>query len=63
MYLCVCNALKEKDFRCAARKCDAGAEAVYAMLGAAPQCGCCLDDAEDILVEERDFGQVAAFAA
>ncbi len=54
MYVCICNAVKEKDFIGAARRCGGGgAEQVYASMGKVPQCGQCLDDAEDLLFEER----------
>jgi bacterioferritin-associated ferredoxin len=53
MYICVCNAIRESELREAAR-CHAGnAETVYEQLGCSPQCCQCLDDAGEILVEER----------
>ena len=55
MYICVCNAIRECDLRRAARRCGGDADRVYAALGKRPQCGQCLDDAEDILIEERDL--------
>ena len=63
MYLCVCNAIKECEFRRAARESNGSTEAVYGMLGKMPQCGCCLEEAEEILLEERGYSQVPAFAA
>lgn len=53
MYVCICNAIRETDFRCAARATRCDAEAVYARMGKRPQCAQCLEDAEDILAEER----------
>ena len=53
MYVCVCNAIRECEFRRAARQVDGDAEAVYASLGYEPQCGTCLEDADMILAEER----------
>ena len=53
MYVCVCNAIRECEFRHMARRVDGDAEAVYAALGKRPQCGSCLDDADMILLEER----------
>lgn len=53
MYVCVCNAIRESELRCAAR-CQLGnAEAIYCALGRPPQCRQCLEDAEDILAHER----------
>ncbi len=53
MYVCVCNAIRECDFRNAARRVDCDAEGVYEELGKRPQCGSCLEDADIILAEER----------
>ena len=53
MYVCICNAIREKDLRAAARCCRDGAEGLYARLGRAPQCRQCLDEAADIVAEER----------
>lgn len=61
MYICICNAIRECDLREAAR-CSAGdAEAVYETLGKRPNCRQCLDDAHEIMLEEREsFAMVAA---
>ena len=53
MYVCICNAIKECDLRIAARSCEGDADAVYELLGRTPQCGQCLDDAAEILIDER----------
>ena len=53
MYVCICNAIREKDLRAAARCCRDGAEGLYARLGRTPQCRQCLDEADDIVAEER----------
>ena len=53
MYVCICNAIRERDFRCAGRRTAGDAEAVYAALGKAPQCRQCLEEADHILAEER----------
>lgn len=55
MYLCVCNAIRESDFRAAARGHCGDAERVYQQLGKIPQCRQCLDDAAEILFEEREL--------
>ena len=51
MYVCVCNAIRECEFRRAARLCEGDAEAVYASLGKVPQCGQCIEDADMLLAE------------
>jgi bacterioferritin-associated ferredoxin len=53
MYVCVCNAIRECELRCAARCKPGDAEALYAAMGKEPQCCQCLDEAEEIIVEER----------
>lgn len=60
MYVCVCNAIRENALRAAARSCPGDADAVYAFLGHAPQCGQCLDEAAGILIEERAQETVSA---
>ena len=55
MYICVCNAIRENELRRAAQLAEGDVEAVYASLGAEPQCGCCLEDAELLLQEERQL--------
>ena len=53
MYVCVCNAIRETDLRAAARCCRDGAEELYARLGRTPQCRQCLDEATEIVADER----------
>lgn len=60
MYVCICNAIRETDLRTAARCCSGDADAVYQSLGRTPQCRQCLDEATDILMEERCATAMAA---
>lgn len=53
MYICICNGIRECDLRREARKSCGDADAVYEALGKQPQCGQCLDEAAEILIEER----------
>lgn len=53
MYICICNAIRDTELRQAARQHPGDADAVYACLGKTPQCGQCLDEAAEILIEER----------
>jgi bacterioferritin-associated ferredoxin len=53
MYVCVCNAIRDCELRQAARTCTDGVDAVYASLGKVPQCGQCLDEAAEILIDTR----------
>ena len=53
MYVCVCNAIRENELRHAARCEEGDVEAVYATLGCEVQCGMCLEEAAEIIVEER----------
>lgn len=63
MYVCVCNAIRECEFRRAARLHGGDAEAVYAALGKRPQCGQCLEDADILIVEERFLERKPALVA
>lgn len=62
MYVCICNAIREKELRAAARQAKCCAEEIYVSLGSAPQCRQCLEDAEDILAEERAAANLPASA-
>ena len=62
MYVCVCNAIRESELRCAARRHAGDADAVYEQLGCRSQCGQCLDEAAMILIEERGLGAEVALA-
>ena len=53
MYVCICNAIRETDLRSAARCCSGDADAVYNSLGRVPQCRQCIDDALEIMMDER----------
>ena len=61
MFVCICNAIRETELRSAARTCMSDAEGIYNSMGRPPQCRQCLDDASDILLEERDALKCAAF--
>jgi bacterioferritin-associated ferredoxin len=63
MYVCVCNAIRESDFRRAAVRCGGDAESVYAVLGKRPNCRHCLEEAEEVLFEERELASRSCLAA
>jgi len=52
MIVCVCNAITEKEVRAAASKGSRTPEAAYATYDCEPQCGCCLDYAQEIIDSE-----------
>lgn len=60
MYVCICNGIRDSQIRSVARSVPGGAEQVYAALGRTPQCRQCLDEAEDIIFEERSRLSFAA---
>lgn len=62
MYVCICNAIRESDLRRAARRCCGDVEAVYSAIGKRPNCRQCLDEAAEIVFEEREMGSIAAAA-
>ncbi|MBS0476598.1 MAG: (2Fe-2S)-binding protein [Proteobacteria bacterium] len=58
MFVCVCNAIRECELRAAARTHPGDVDAVYAALGKVPQCGSCLDEATEIIIDERACAQL-----
>ena len=52
MIVCSCNVIREDEIRDAAREGFRTPEAAYASIGCEPQCGCCLDYAQEIIHEE-----------
>lgn len=55
MYVCICNAIRESELRRVACRVPGNAETCYAALGKRPQCGQCMDDAEEMIAEEREL--------
>jgi bacterioferritin-associated ferredoxin len=53
MIVCSCNVIREDEIRDAARNGSRTPEAAYATLDCEPQCGCCLDYAQELIDEER----------
>ncbi len=53
MYVCVCNAFRDSELRHAARNEEGDVDAVYATLGCQVQCGMCVEEAAEMIVEER----------
>ena len=62
MYVCICNAIRECEFRTAARAVRGDVESIYTSLGRPPQCRQCLDEAENILTDERSRQNLPALA-
>lgn len=52
MYVCICNALRDKELKSAARETTCVNE-VFRRCGARPQCGKCLPDVAEIISESR----------
>ena len=53
MIICVCNAIREDELRAAAREGATEPLGAYKSLGCEPQCGCCLDYAQEVIDDER----------
>lgn len=53
MVVCVCNAIRERDVREAARGGATSACQAYRALGLAPKCGQCVPFAREIINSER----------
>ena len=62
MYVCICNAIRECEFRRAARQTSGDAESIYVMLGKPPKCRQCLEEAEELLIEEREVARSVSLA-
>ncbi len=56
MIVCICNAITEHELREAAGRGARTPEAAYSKLGCEPQCGCCLDYAQEIIDQELGKG-------
>ncbi len=59
MLVCICNAIREDELREAAQLGFEEAEAAYAWLGKQPDCGICLEHADDVLLEARQCAKSA----
>jgi bacterioferritin-associated ferredoxin len=53
MVVCVCNAIRERDVRDAARAGCADPIRAYASMGRRPRCGQCLPFARELIASER----------
>lgn len=53
MVVCICNALKEDQVRCAARAGACCPTSAYRSLGRKPRCGQCFSFAREIIAAER----------
>ena len=53
MIVCSCNVIREDEIRAEARKGARSPEDVYAAMGCEPQCGCCLDYAQELIDAEK----------
>jgi len=63
MYICICNALRDRDI---ARVAQAGActvDAAYAALGKKTCCGQCCEEAEAVIADALRTGQTMVLAA
>lgn len=60
MYICICNAVREADFRHCARRMRGDAETVLQAMGKQPQCRQCLCDAEELLMDARELEYASA---
>lgn len=53
MVVCICNAIRERDVRAAARNGATSAYQAYRALGRQPKCGQCVPFARSIIDSER----------
>jgi bacterioferritin-associated ferredoxin len=59
MVVCVCNAIKEKDVREAARNGARSARCMFRAAGCRPKCAQCVQFAQDIIANEQQVYQAA----
>jgi len=63
MYVCICNALKDRELAAASKGARTVAE-VFRACGKRPQCGKCLPDVAEMIEASREkSGNVVKFAA
>ncbi|MEM7171381.1 MAG: (2Fe-2S)-binding protein [Pseudomonadota bacterium] len=60
MYVCMCNGYRDSEIREVAEQGVACAHKVYAALGNGPQCGSCLEYAQEIIDMAQSVAAVAA---
>lgn len=63
MYVCLCNAVTDRDFRRHAGAEDGTVAAVYRALGAKPQCGKCVPFVRQLLRQAVDIPHAHIAAA
>jgi bacterioferritin-associated ferredoxin len=63
MYVCICNAVSDRDIRAAAQQGHRTVAQAYRALGVKLNCGQCRDHAKDIIDDVRRGGAVPAQAA
>jgi bacterioferritin-associated ferredoxin len=55
MYVCVCNAIRDSELRHAARRVEGDVDAVYEAIGCQVNCGMCVEEAAEMIAEERQL--------
>lgn len=63
MYVCICNALKDRDLAAAARNEASSVADVFRRCGRRPQCGKCLPDVARMIEDARTELKGAPLAA
>ncbi len=63
MYVCICNALKDKDLAAAANSDVTGVADVFKRCGGRPRCGKCLPDVAQMIENARNENRTQAIAA
>lgn len=63
MYVCICNALNDRELAAAARNDAKSVADVFRRCGKKPQCGRCLPDVAQIIEDERETTPAHRLAA
>lgn len=60
MYICICNALSDKELKDAVAQGHACVDDVYRACGAERQCGCCAEEIAELMRDHREESWSAA---
>ena len=62
MYICLCNAVTDRQIRAVATGQDCSVAGLYRLLGVQPKCGKCVPTVRDILSEQANDGPAVGCA-
>jgi bacterioferritin-associated ferredoxin len=63
MYVCICNAIRDREIAVAAESDAASVAEIFRRCGRRPQCGKCLPDVAQMIEDRRDRAHAVPLAA